>query len=208
MFRSTIIALSLVTLMATAAVASRTSGLQKGAMEVLGQSYVESIDVLFDVGAGGRLSLGTTMGSIRVQTWSRDQIRLVVTKSTRAADVDAARRMLAMFSVRARHGGRDLALKARARSKECAKAVGVEFTIWVPKSYNLNIKTKNGSIELPEVDGTFSAHTDDGTITLDCDTETLDIEVEDKSEATSADEPDPTRGDDSGSDDVEQVEEI
>lgn len=205
MFRSTVIAFILVTLTATAAVASRASALQKGAIEVLGQSYVESIDVLFNVGSGGRLSLGTTMGSIRVQTWSRDQIRLVVTKSIRAADLEAARRVLSHFSIRARHGGRDLALRAQAKSKECEDAVGVEFTIWVPKSYNLDIKTKNGSIALPEVAGSFSAHTDEGTITLDRDGEAIDIEVEDKSKSSA---PDPKRGDDSGRDGVDRFSDI
>ena len=207
MFRSTIIALFLVMLAAASAVAAGTSGLQKGAMEVLGQSYVESIDVLYNVGEGGRLSLGTTMGSIRVQTWSRDQIRLVVTKSIHAADVDAARRMLDLFSVRALHGGRNLTLTARAKSTKCAEVVGVEFAIWVPKSYNLDIKTKSGSIELPEVDGTFSAHTEDGTITLDCDAEALDIEVEDNSESDERG-PDPAQGTDSGDGAVDQAESL
>jgi hypothetical protein len=119
-----------------------------------------------------------------VQTWSREQIRLVVTKSTRAADLDVARRLLALFSVRALHGGRNLSLKARAGSRECAEVVGVEFDIWVPKSYNLDIKTKSGSIALPEVDGRFSARTDDGKITLDCDADTVDIEVDGGSAAS------------------------
>jgi hypothetical protein len=150
-------------------------------LEVRGQSYVESIDMLFNVRSGGRLSLGTAVGSVSVQTWSREQIRLVVTKRTKAADLHTARRILDEFSVRALHGGKDLTLEGRARTLEAATALGVEFTLWVPKSYNLAIRTRSGSIALPEVDGRFSAHTDAGAILLDCDTDELEIEVEDRS---------------------------
>lgn len=173
-----LIVFSILAVGAIDAVAGR--GLERGVMQVRGHSYVESIDMLFDVRSGGSLSLGTTAGSVNVQTWSREQIRLVVTKQITAEDMDAARRILDMFSIRALHGGKNLKLEGRARTREAA-AVGVQYTIWVPKSYNLDIKTKSGSIELPEVDGKFSARTDDGTITLDCDTEALDIEVEDRS---------------------------
>jgi hypothetical protein len=150
-------------------------------LDLRGQSYVESIDMLFNVRSGGSLSLGTVLGSVRVRTWSREQIRLVVTKRTQAADMETARRILDGFSVRALHGGRDLALEGLARTRSAARAMGVEFTLWVPKSYNLEIRTRSGSIALPKVDGKFSAHTDAGTIVLDCDTDEMEIEVEDRS---------------------------
>jgi hypothetical protein len=159
---------------------------ERGVIGVHGQSYVESIDMLFNVRSGGNLSLGTIMGSVNVRTWSREQIRLVVTKRTRAADVEAARRILEDFSVRALHGGRDLTLEGLARTQEAVRAVGVEFSLWVPRSYNLAIKTRSGNVVIPEVDGRFSVHTDAGRIVLDCDTEALDIEVEDRSEPEDA----------------------
>lgn len=143
--------------------------------------YVESMEMLFNVRSGGMLSLGTSLGSVNVRTWSREQIRLVVTKRTQAADVETARRILDQFSVRALHGGRDLTLEGRARAQEAVQSLGVEFSLWVPESYNLSIHTRSGSIALPEMKGAFSAHTDAGRIILDCDTDTLEIEVEDRS---------------------------
>jgi len=173
------------------------AAIERGALELRGASYVESAEMLFDVVAGGVLSLGTTTGSVDVRTWPRDQIRLVVTKWTKADDIESARRILDMFSVRAQHGGKNLKLQALAKTVECAKAVGVEFTIWVPKSYNLDIKTAKGSINLPEVDGTFSAHTNDGKITVDCSTDDLDVDVEDRTSQG------PPRGGGHGDGDVE-----
>jgi hypothetical protein len=155
---------------------------QSGGLDgIRGQSYIESIDMLFTVRSGGQLSLGTSLGSVSVQTWSREQVRLVVTKRTSAADPGAARKILDLFSVRALHGGKDLRLEGLAVTDAAAKAMGVEFTLWVPKSYNLAIETKSGDVLLPEVEGTFTARTDDGRIILDCDTRKLDIEVEDRS---------------------------
>ena len=149
-------------------------------LEVFGEDFVESLDMIFRVRSGGRLSLGTTHGSVNVMTWQREEVRLVLTKRTRAASADDARRILEQFRVQARHGGGNLALRARARTAECAGSVGVDFTIWVPKSYSLDIKTDNGDIELPGVDGKFSARTGDGAIRVDCPPEDLEVEVEDE----------------------------
>ena len=58
--------------------------LRTGELFKKGNDYAESIDMMFDVVQGGALSLGTTNGSVKINTWSRDQIRVVITKTTRA----------------------------------------------------------------------------------------------------------------------------
>lgn len=145
-----------------------------------GEGYVESIDMLFNVVSGGALSLGTSTGSVRIRPWSQDKVRLVITKRTHATNINEARRMLEMFRIQALHGGKDLSLTARARTQECAKSVGVTYTIWVPRSYNLDIKTDKGSINIGEVEGKLVAHTGEGSISLDVDPEKVDIEVQDR----------------------------
>jgi hypothetical protein len=184
MHRTILVGFVLVTLAlgAPGAGAVDPAGIERSALEARGTGFVESVDMLFHVRPGGVLSMGTSTGSVTVQTWARDQIRLVVTKRVEAPDADAARRILDLFSIRALHGGKDLKLKALARTRECADQVGVEFAIWVPRSYNLAITTSNGSISLPEMDGAFSARTGDGTISVDCSTDDLDVEVEDRTE--------------------------
>jgi hypothetical protein len=178
-----------VVMLATSAAGTGRAGTARSTLEMRGAGYVESLEMLFNVRSGGVLSLGTTTGSVNVQTWSKDQIRVVVTKRVQAGDAEDARRILDLFSVRALHGGKDLKLKARATTRECADAVGVEFTIWVPKSYNLDITTSNGSISLPDVDGAFSARTGEGSISVDCATDDLDVEVEDRTDRPRPDSP-------------------
>ena len=153
-----------------------------------GGNYVESIDMLFNVDRTGELILGTSLGSVNVRTWPYDKVRMVVSKSANVDNEIDARRIFDMFRIQAMRGGADLKFTARARTDEAAANMGVTFTIWVPRSYNLDIKTRSGDIEIPELEGRFTAHTSDGKIFVDCDPEAVDIEVEDRSR-NAAEEP-------------------
>ena len=144
-----------------------------------GDSFSESIDMLFDVEQGGALSLGTTHGSVKINTWSKDQIRLVVTKTTAAESSFNARTILEDFLVQARHKGKDLHLTARADSEACRKSVGVTFTVWVPKNYNVAINTGEGNVDIGKLNGSFSAKTAKGKITFECEPNGMDIEIQD-----------------------------
>jgi hypothetical protein len=146
-----------------------------------GPQYTESIDMMFDVTQGGALSLGTTNGSVRINTWSRNQIRLVITKTMNAESPFNARTILEDFLVQARHKGRDLDLQAVAGSESCKNTVGVTFEVWVPQDYNVDINTGSGNVDIGKISGSFSAKTGDGKISFECDPEGMDIEVEDNS---------------------------
>jgi hypothetical protein len=145
-----------------------------------GTQYTESIDMMFDVTRGGALSLGTTNGSVKVNTWSRNQIRLVIIKTTKAESPFNARTILEDFLVQTRHKGSDLDLQAVAGSPSCLKTVGVTFEVWVPQDYNVDINTGNGNVDIGKITGSFSAKTGNGKISFECDPEGMDIEVEDK----------------------------
>lgn len=146
-----------------------------------GLHYTESIDMMFDVMQGGALSLGTTNGSVKIKTWSRNQIRLVITKTTRAESPYNARTILEDFLVKARHKGGNLDLQGVASSEWCKNAVGVTFEVWVPQDYNVDINTGDGNVDIGKISGSFSARTGNGKISFECDPEGMDIEVEDKS---------------------------
>jgi hypothetical protein len=157
------------------------SSLDGGELFKKGTLYTESIDMMFDVTAGGALSLGTTNGSVTIKTWSRSQVRLVITKTTSAESPYNARTILEDFLVQARHGGRDLDLKGVANSESCKKTVGVTFEVWVPQDYNVDINTGKGDVDIGKISGSFSAKTGDGKISFECDPDGMDIEVEDNS---------------------------
>jgi hypothetical protein len=144
-----------------------------------GSSFTESIDVLYDVEQGGELSLGTTNGSVKINTWAKDQIRLVITKTTSASSPYNARTILEDFLVVASHKGKDLQLKASANTDDCKKSVGVTFTVWVPKNYNVDIDTGDGNVNIGKLNGSFSAKTGNGKISFECEPNGMDIEVED-----------------------------
>jgi hypothetical protein len=153
-----------------------------------GIGFVESTEMRIDIGPGGVLSLGTTLGSISVRTWASDHVRLVVDKRARPMSAEEARRLFEMFLIHARPGGGDVALRARAANNECARAVDVTFTLWVPKDCSVDVSTKSGDIDIPDMSGRFSARTAAGKISVECDTEGMDIEVEDRTDAGAADD--------------------
>jgi len=181
--RMTLWALVLV-MAGTAGATSYSTGddftVRRSDLQQSGGNYVESIDMLFNVERSGALILGTSLGSVNVRTWPYDKVRLVVSKSANVDSEIDARRIFDMFRIQAQRGGADLRFTARARTTEAAENMGVTFTIWVPRSYNLDIKTKSGDIEIPELEGRFTAHTSDGKIVVDCDPEAVDIEVENR----------------------------
>jgi hypothetical protein len=151
-----------------------------------GTQYTESIDVSFDVHQGGALSLGTTNGSVRINTWTKKQIRLLITKTTKAETPYNARTILEDFLVQARHRGKTLDLQAVANSESCKKSVGVTFEVWVPKDYNVDINTGSGNVDIGKIGGSFSAKTGKGKISFECDPDGMNIEVEDKSSGKAA----------------------
>jgi hypothetical protein len=146
-----------------------------------GNTFTQSTDVLFDVHPGGALWLGTTNGSVRINTWAKEKIRVVVTKTTQSSNSSSAVSILEDFVVQASHRGDDLNLKGRGKTESCDRSVGVTFTVWVPQNYNVAVETGRGSIDIGKLNGKFSARTLEGKITLECDPDAgLDIEVEDR----------------------------
>ena len=102
--------------------------------------------------------------------------------------------------MQAKHQGGDLHLKAQANTEACKKSVGVTFTVWVPKNYNVAIDTGSGNVKIGKLNGTFSAKTGNGKISFECEPEGMDIEVEDRTN-------DPRQGESPavGADDSEEI---
>ena len=186
-----LVAVLLVIAIAGAAVAGESPyrALQGNQLFKKGSDYTELIDVLFDVNQGGELLLGTTNGSVKINTWSKDQIRLVITKTTNAATPFNARTILEDFLVQTRHQGKTFHLLAEANTEACKNSVGVSFTVWVPENYRVNVETGDGNVDIGKLTGTFSAKTANGKITFECDPNGMDIEVEDKTGASAKDKP-------------------
>jgi DUF4097 and DUF4098 domain-containing protein YvlB len=123
---------------------------------------------------------------VKINTWKKNQIRLLITKTTRAESPYNARTILEDFLVQAKHKGKDLDLQAIANSETCKKSVGVTFEVWVPKDYNVAINTGSGNVDIGKINGSFTAKTGNGKISFECDPDGMDIEVEDKSKGTAS----------------------
>jgi hypothetical protein len=66
--------------------------------------------------------------------------------------------------------------------------VGVTFTVWVPKNYNVDINTGEGNVDIGKLNGSFSAKTANGKISFECEPNGMDIEVEHRTKASASEE--------------------
>jgi len=124
------------------------NGLITGALVAL--SMFQQTDTTFAVGTADRLSVETLGGSITVETWDEDRIRVRGDHSTRTyIDID--------------HGRRTIQLESEARR---GPANLVDFRITVPRRFALDLEAQQGDIVVDGSDGAIEAETVQGDVTI------------------------------------------
>ncbi|MDA1371314.1 MAG: hypothetical protein O2971_11220 [Proteobacteria bacterium] len=113
----------------------------------------DDIDQEYNVGAGGTLTIESDSGRIEVNTWDQNRVRLRI-RNTEGFEVDIAQsgdnvRVLAESERRGLFGFR--------RSS-------ISFVADVPDSYNLNLNTGGGAIQVANINGSIDADTSGGSI--------------------------------------------
>jgi hypothetical protein len=119
----------------------------------------------FSAGAGAQVTLETFDGSIKVQSWDREEVLVEIEK--RGPDRDAA----AALEVTAIHEGNRIEVRA-PEPKNSGEFIGignphsatVSFVVSVPAGVSLTANTGDGSIALENVGGAIDVRTGDGSI--------------------------------------------
>jgi len=138
----------------------------------------EKIEKSFDVHSGGTLTINSDQGSIEVESWSKESVAIEVKKKARNKE------RLDSFKLSFSQNGSDISVEG---DSEWNSKVNIQFTIKVPSSFNLDIKTGGGSIEIGDLSGLIKVHTSGGSIdignvadgSVDADTSGGSIEVGD-----------------------------
>jgi len=145
MRRIAIFALS--TLLATSAFAS-TDTIRKG----------------FNVAPGGTLRLDTGLGKIKIVSGGTG----VAIEVVRTADGRDGEERMRSHKIDIRQSGNDVVIDAPLESRRGSffnwSDYEVQWNIRVPSSYNLDVRTSGGSIELADIGGTVQARTSGGSI--------------------------------------------
>ncbi|MBT3531566.1 MAG: hypothetical protein HOF74_07485 [Gammaproteobacteria bacterium] len=108
----------------------------------------------FDVAANGTLTIESDAGEIDVETWSQNQVHIVV------HDPDG-------FEVEFDQSGNDVTVVADSRGSFFGlRRSNISFTVQVPVRYNVDLNTGGGKITVSDISGEVEVDTSGGSIDI------------------------------------------
>ncbi len=128
----------------------------------------ETVERTAALAAGGKVVVEATNGSIHVETWDGDEVRVVARKKARADSAAEARELLSEIDVQVEESGGTVRIAAevpRSSSWFGGDSATVSFEVTMPADAELDASSKNGSIEVRELGGRARLETQNGSIT-------------------------------------------
>jgi len=122
----------------------------------------ETIHRQFDVAPGGRLTVGSDIGSIEVNTSSGNTVDIEVIRKVRGlGDSEDA---LKDFEVHFDKSGNDVKVRGELKDHRNRSGLSIRYIITVPKKYNVDLNTAGGSISVANLEGEVLANTSGGSL--------------------------------------------
>ena len=115
----------------------------------------ETIDKTFNVSSGGTLTINSDQGSMEVESWNKQEVKIQVKKKARNQE------RLDAFKLSFDQSGNDISVEGDG---EWNSKVSVEYIITVPSSFNLDLKTGGGSLKVGDLSGIIKLRTSGGSI--------------------------------------------
>ena len=133
--------------------------------------YVESIDQRYIVDSEGSLTLKAETGSIKVDSWTNDEVEIHIEKQMNTRREDRARSAFDEVDVVLSRQDNDVHIRVVDKKKSnflrnLRNRVSVKMTIRVPEFYTLDLSTVDGSIEIENMKGPVTARAVDGDIEI------------------------------------------
>jgi len=113
------------------------------------------INKTFKVKSGGHLYLNSDSGKILVEAWDKKQLQVKVIKTARKDSY------VESFKINMEQSGNDVSIEGIGAWNTRVK---VSYQIKVPKTFNLNLETGGGSIEVGDMSGMIKVETSGGAI--------------------------------------------
>ena len=134
----------------------------------------ETINKSYTVRPGGKLTVDTNRGSIKVEGKRGDRVDVEVIQNVRTSSKRMVRDILDSFQVRFDQKGNDVFIKAeykrngfRSFFNRLTNRLQVKFLITVPLEFNVDLHTSGGSISVHDLDGEVLSKTSGGSLTFD-----------------------------------------
>ena len=119
------------------------------------KSETENVNRSFPAESGGNLTIESDQGSIKVVTWDKHKVDVLVEKKA------GKQKQLDGFKVNFDQKGNDIFVEGDG---DWNNKVSVKFIINVPQEFNLDLKTGGGSIEVSDISGEIKVNTSGGNI--------------------------------------------
>ncbi len=128
----------------------------------------ERVERTVGLAVGGEVVVEATNGSIDVETWEGDEVRVVARKKARADDLAEARELLDQIEVLIEESGGSVRVSAdipRTGGWFGGSSATVSFEITMPTDAELDASSQNGSIEVRDLGARARLETQNGSIT-------------------------------------------
>ncbi|MBC8180629.1 DUF4097 family beta strand repeat protein [candidate division KSB1 bacterium] len=132
------------------------------------RDYEDKISKSFKVKKGQLFYLKSDMGSVEVESWNRNEVKIVVIKKAKTYSKREAERAYEDLELRFDQNRRGVSVIAEYTGPKrwSRRKLNVRFEILVPREFDLDISTAGGSISVEDLEGKIDLHTSGGSITI------------------------------------------
>jgi hypothetical protein len=138
---------------------------------VLYAAITESnLNKTFPAKPGGQLVMEVDQGSIAIKTSERSEVTVEVKRKLRGAEGAKAQEIFAAHEVNFDADGDRVEVRAKFKTEpnrwftRGKINLDVEYTVMLPKQFNLDLKTGSGSIACSDIEGTVKVHSSGGDL--------------------------------------------
>lgn len=129
-------------------------------------SYLERKETTIEAVSRGVLHLVSKKGDVDVDTWNRDEVRVLVEKRSDVSDEAQALALFEAFQVTTTAVSDTIQVEAGARGEGPLDSVMVKFFVSVPSQFGVYVETAKGGIVIRDLEADVEARTDFGGLTF------------------------------------------
>ncbi len=129
---------------------------------------VRQVEKTFAVSPGGTLRVQTMGGDVRVATADAAEVKVTARQTFRTNSEEEADKILAEMTFRIEQEGNTVVAEAKSDRKGGwgRNPASVDFTVTVPRQFNVELTTSGGDIQVGDLTGTVKARTSGGDLTF------------------------------------------
>ena len=128
--------------------------------------YVEQMQHSYPVEPGGTLKTDNGFASIEISSWMKNEVHVTVEKRSEVTAEDRARTVFKEIDVKTEKRNHDVRISVDGPDSYRRNRVSVKITVQVPESYNLDLESSGGDIQIEDLKGTVRARSSGGDVVM------------------------------------------